>query len=692
MGTFTIEGTAKGNGANAVLAAIAQEAAKSTPYNVTIFSGKRNGGGSSMHDRNQAVDIVLTDPATGAEIPNLKSSIGFPIYEAFAAQMRAAQMKVAPQYANSFRWGGWFGSSKLNPGGVDLMHFDLKSSRLMAGGDWKNGTYGSFRKYIASLGAGMIYSAKGQRAAVRGGVYPNLWGEAVFGDSGVPLPRLRPDYDPNNPRNLRPPADIPSPSDLARAYGESRAEADRKAILARQPPGEQDAKAPDQDGRQTGRVEDAERRIAGPMPRARPALVQAQKAILGNRANLRKGTYGSAAVAEVQKFLNDQGYTDAKGRALKVDGDLGVRTRQAIIAYQQDRGLRPDGVVGIKTLADMAAVQEQADNPVIRGQSPEMGGDRFDVAQIIEGPAPGLPGGGIGSDFATSMGARLAVNMNAGVTTPTSIAGEPFGPALAVQDYTPDPGNSGFGDFVRNMVKDAFDAPPASADPFANASPYAPSLLRPDLAPLESGVQDSAGHYFDNSVHFENADPYEGPGLSADALQFQADLTPSLGGALGSSLGGGGGTVGNVLNAFGRTARELAAMRAEQAGRAIQVASADPFAAYKASALAQSNAQTQAFLAAAGAASAALGTSSGTSPGGFNPGINSSPGNNSRASGTDSPGAGSTSPGTSPSVGGSRPSNTVSNPGSLGGSSTSPGTSSTNRSGGSNTSAGTSRF
>lgn len=682
MGTFTIEGTAKGNGANAVLAAIAQEAAKATPYNVTIFSGKRFGGGSSMHDKNQAVDIVLTDPATGAEIPNLKSSIGFPVYEAFAAQMRAAQMRVAPQYSNSFRWGGWFGSSKLNPGGADLMHFDLKSSRLMAGGDWKNGTYPSFKKYIQALGAGMIYSANGQRAAVTGGLYPNLYGATpqLLTADGVPLPRLRPDYDPNNPNNLRPPADIPSASDMARAAGESRAAADRRAILGRQPEGGQDAKAPEGEGARTGTVPDAERRqqaLNVPTPRPRPTLGSMQPPILRGEY-LRKGSKGPA-VAEAQKFLNDQGYTDAKGRALKVDGDIGPRTRAAIIAYQQDKGLRPDGVIGIKTLAGMVADQEQSDNVVTRGQSPEMGGERFDVAQLIQGSAPGLPAGiDIGTRLAQNAGAGIALNL-AGIRTPTSVPGEPYGPALAVQDYQPAPGNSNFGSWVQDQVKQSFGGGPMAPDPFANASPYTPSLLRPDLAPLEKSTQDHADHYFDGNVHFENADPYDGgtSGLDSGTLQFYADMAPSLGGAAGGSLGGAsGGSVGNILSTFGRTARALAAMRAEQAGRGIEVASMDPLAAYKSAAIAQSNAQTQAlFAAAADAADMAANSSSSTSPGSFNPGANTSQGTGQRASGTDSPG--STVSGTSPSTsGGSRPSNTVSNPSRSSGSSTVSGTSS----------------
>jgi len=176
MGTLTIDGNAKARGASSVLLSIVREAAKSTPYNVSVFSGARNGGGSSMHDQNKAIDVVLTDPSTGQEIPNLKSSAGFPVYEKFAQQMRAAQMKVAPDYAKNFRWGGWFGSSGLNPGGVDLMHFDLKSSALMQGGNWESGTTPAWRKYVAGLGPGFVYSANGQFREDGKKTYANLWG------------------------------------------------------------------------------------------------------------------------------------------------------------------------------------------------------------------------------------------------------------------------------------------------------------------------------------------------------------------------------------------------------------------------------------------------------------------------------------------------------------------------------------
>jgi len=705
MGTFTIEGTAKGNGANAVLAAIAQEAAKSTPYNVTVFSGKRFGGGSSMHDKNQAVDIVLTDPATGAEIPNLKSSIGFPIYEAFAAQMRAAQVKVAPQYSNSFRWGGWFGSSRLNPGGVDLMHFDLKSSKMMVGGDWTNGTYASFRRYINTLGAGMIYSAKGQRAAVNGGAYPNLWGETVSADTGVPLPRLRPDYDPNNPNNLRPPLDIPSASDRARAFGASRAIADRQAVLDNQPKGERNSIAP-LSGEHRRMLTVAEEQRAQPAPgiptpRQRPTFLATQQAIRSG-TYLRKGGGTKAANAEVQKFLNDQGITDAKGRALKVDGVIGPRTRAAITAYQQERGLRPDGVVGIKTLADMAAVQEQADNPVTRGQSPEMGGDRFDVAQVIEGPAPGLPGGGVGSDFAASMGQSLAVNLSGGAGALDALVQPGFGIQSPGGGYMNIPRDiwSSDSSVVSKTFRDPLGMPdgidvtggrnlgfmdraPVNFENATDAPQYTPGMLRDQKSAKDFGdFLRGAGSMVPKGVLGD-----EPSYLTADELQFQADLTPSLGGAAaGSALGGAGGATSAVIGNYAKTARELAAFKASQAGRAISLGAAvDPFANLKAAQIAQANAfsfsQAQA-AALAASLNAGGGADSVFTGGGSQSGYTSPSESRNSSSGGGNPTSPGTSPGGSIAGGGS---NTVSNPGGMGGSSTSPGTSSSLGGGGGRT-------
>lgn len=62
------------------------------------------------------------------------------------------------------------------------------------------------------------------------------------------------------------------------------------------------------------------------------------------RPTLRRGDRGPT-VRELQFALNKFGY------ALTVDGDFGARTERAVIAFQQARGLNPDGVAGPKTWA-----------------------------------------------------------------------------------------------------------------------------------------------------------------------------------------------------------------------------------------------------------------------------------------------------------------------------------------------------
>lgn len=61
---------------------------------------------------------------------------------------------------------------------------------------------------------------------------------------------------------------------------------------------------------------------------------------------LKKGSTG-AEVYALQYLLNDLGY------ALTVDGILGNKTRQAVEDFQQDKGLKVDGIVGAKTWAKL---------------------------------------------------------------------------------------------------------------------------------------------------------------------------------------------------------------------------------------------------------------------------------------------------------------------------------------------------
>ena len=61
--------------------------------------------------------------------------------------------------------------------------------------------------------------------------------------------------------------------------------------------------------------------------------------------NLKKGAKGRKAdIQALQARLNDKG-----NYKLTIDGDFGPKTEKAVLAFQLDNGLDPDGVVGRKT-------------------------------------------------------------------------------------------------------------------------------------------------------------------------------------------------------------------------------------------------------------------------------------------------------------------------------------------------------
>lgn len=77
-------------------------------------------------------------------------------------------------------------------------------------------------------------------------------------------------------------------------------------------------------------------------------------------AVLRHGARGDE-VTRLQQALNRSGVRDAEGRRLAEDGRFGDSTREALTAYQQANGLKPDGIAGPRTLgrlAEMTAPQE----------------------------------------------------------------------------------------------------------------------------------------------------------------------------------------------------------------------------------------------------------------------------------------------------------------------------------------------
>jgi hypothetical protein len=174
--SYTLAGTAKARGLGQVdprLVEIIAAAAARSPYQVQIFSGKRFGSaGGSRHNTGNAIDIALIDPTTGQVIPNYKSSTGFPIYAEFARIAREEQMRIAPDLADQFRWGGGFSDKDF-----DLMHFDLKPGGAMAYWSWEDGgkLTPAGERAVPKFGAGWIY-ANGQRYRAPEGQYASLWG------------------------------------------------------------------------------------------------------------------------------------------------------------------------------------------------------------------------------------------------------------------------------------------------------------------------------------------------------------------------------------------------------------------------------------------------------------------------------------------------------------------------------------
>lgn len=115
---------------------------------------------------------------------------------------------------------------------------------------------------------------------------------------------------------------------------------------------------------------------------------------------LDEGSRGQG-VAQVQRMLARLGYEDASGRALVVDGDFGRRTREAVEAFQRDRGLDVDGRVGRDTQAELAKLTQKLVS--------EPGHPRHDMYRQAVGAVAqlershGLPGGAHSERIAGAM-------------------------------------------------------------------------------------------------------------------------------------------------------------------------------------------------------------------------------------------------------------------------------------------------
>lgn len=68
---------------------------------------------------------------------------------------------------------------------------------------------------------------------------------------------------------------------------------------------------------------------------------------------------GDARVKQLQKVLNNLGFTDAAGKPLQVDGKLGPRTTAAIKRLQRRMGMKADGLVTPALLKRIKSVDSQ---------------------------------------------------------------------------------------------------------------------------------------------------------------------------------------------------------------------------------------------------------------------------------------------------------------------------------------------
>lgn len=169
-GTYSVERGENTKKVDPRLVHIMQEAAKRSPYNVEIISGKRYGLGASRHNTGNALDTLLVDPNTGAVVPNLRSETAFPIYQEFTHLVKEVQEELYPELSNQMRWGGGF-EQGVN---FDLMHYDLKPGQSMKYYDWQSGQLTPVgEKALARLGDNR---AKAYGAAGRPTTYANLWG------------------------------------------------------------------------------------------------------------------------------------------------------------------------------------------------------------------------------------------------------------------------------------------------------------------------------------------------------------------------------------------------------------------------------------------------------------------------------------------------------------------------------------
>ncbi len=136
-------------------------------------------------------------------------------------------------------------------------------------------------------------------------------------------------------------------------------------------------------------------------------------------ALLRESSRGND-VRHLQTALAGLGFTDARDRALQVDGVFGARTTEAVRAFQQAQGLEVDGIVGPATRGALEQVsRRQPAEPSTAVPAPGAAASPLDVLlAAARSGDPAMLKGALDDFSETALGRTFAVQVARANATP----------------------------------------------------------------------------------------------------------------------------------------------------------------------------------------------------------------------------------------------------------------------------------
>lgn len=156
-----------------------------------------------------------------------------------------------------------------------------------------------------------------------------------------------------------------------------------------------------------------------------------------SRASLLSSSAQGSPVRELQQALADAGYDPGP-----IDGDFGPRTRAAVVAFQRDRGLEVDGVVGPQTWGALSGAAP-APAPVSDVGQPTLSqGARGPAVSALQQrlAAAGFDPGGVDGDFGPKTKSAVIRFQSASGLTVDGVVGPQTWGALGGSSFVPGTG------------------------------------------------------------------------------------------------------------------------------------------------------------------------------------------------------------------------------------------------------------